>query len=84
VAARLEPLFFGGEIATCGILDLELLFSARTRKDYLATLADQRSLARAEVGETGLLAPLRPYREDGHSPSKVRRPPHLGPGCDIL
>lgn len=54
VAARLEPLFVGGEIATCGIVDLELLFSARTRKDYLAIVADQRSLARAAVGETGI------------------------------
>lgn len=25
----LEPLFIGGEVATCGVVDLELLFSAR-------------------------------------------------------
>jgi len=54
VAARLEPLFLSGEIATCGIVDLELLFSARTRKDYLAILSDRRSLPRAEVGESGI------------------------------
>lgn len=54
VAARLEPLFVGGEIATCGIVDLELLFSARSTRDYLAILADRRSLARAEVGEVGI------------------------------
>jgi predicted nucleic acid-binding protein len=54
VAARLEPLFVGGEIATCGVVDLELLFSARSTRDYLAILADRRSLQSAEVGEAGV------------------------------
>ncbi len=54
VVARLEPLFLSGEIATCGIVDLELLFSARTAKDYEAILADRRSLPRAVLGESGL------------------------------
>jgi predicted nucleic acid-binding protein len=54
VAARLEPLFVAGEIATCGIVDLEFLFSARSTKDYLAILADRRSLPHVEVGESGI------------------------------
>ncbi|MGH9291667.1 MAG: PIN domain nuclease [Acidimicrobiales bacterium] len=54
VAARLEPLFVGGEVASCGIVDLELLFSARSAKDYRAILADRRSLPRVEVGERGI------------------------------
>jgi len=54
VAHRLESLFLGGEIATCGIVDLELLFSARSSADYLAILADRRGLARVEVGEVGI------------------------------
>jgi predicted nucleic acid-binding protein len=54
VAARLEPLFVGGEIATCGIVDLELLFSARSTDDYVAILADRHSLPRVEVGERGI------------------------------
>jgi predicted nucleic acid-binding protein len=54
VARRLEPLFVGGEVATCGIVDLELLFSARSSADYLAILTDQRGLPRAEVGEAGI------------------------------
>jgi len=54
VASRLESLFLAGEVATCGIVDLELLFSARSTADYLAILADQRSLPRAEVGEAGI------------------------------
>lgn len=54
VAVRLEPLFVGGEVATCGVVDVELLFSARSAQDYLAILADRRSLPRAEVGERGI------------------------------
>ncbi len=54
VASRLESLFLAGEVATCGIVDLELLFSARSTVDYLAILADRRSLPRAEVGEAGI------------------------------
>ncbi|MGO9658104.1 MAG: PIN domain nuclease [Acidimicrobiales bacterium] len=54
VASRLEPLFVGGHIATCGIVDLELLFSARSKDDYLALLADRSSLPRAVVAETGI------------------------------
>lgn len=45
-------MFVGGEIATCGIVDMELLFSARSTEDYLAILADRRSLPRVDVGET--------------------------------
>ena len=54
VAGRLGPLFLAGEVATCGIVELELLFSARSSRDYLAILADRRSLPRAEVGEAGI------------------------------
>ncbi|MGH9115299.1 MAG: PIN domain nuclease [Acidimicrobiales bacterium] len=54
VAARLEPLFVGGDVATCGIVDLELLYSARSAQDYRAILADRRSLPRVEVGERGI------------------------------
>jgi predicted nucleic acid-binding protein len=51
VAARLEPLFLNGEIATCGIVDLELLFSARSGNVYAAILADRRSLPKAEIDD---------------------------------
>lgn len=54
VASRLGPLFIGGAVATCGIVDLELLFSARSKSDYLAILADRRSLPRVELGEAGI------------------------------
>lgn len=54
VAVRLKPLFLGGEVASCGIVDLEMLFSARSTTDYLAILADRHSLPRVEVGEAGI------------------------------
>jgi predicted nucleic acid-binding protein len=54
VAARLEPPFLGGEVASCGVVDLELLFSARSAKDYLAILADRSALPHVEVGERGI------------------------------
>ncbi|MHB8333143.1 MAG: PIN domain-containing protein [Candidatus Dormibacteria bacterium] len=54
VGSRMESLFLAGEVATCGIVDLELLFSARSTADYLAILADRLSLPHAEVGEAGI------------------------------
>jgi len=54
VARRLGPLFLVGEVATCGMVDLELLFSAHSGADYLDILGDRRSLPRAEVGEAQL------------------------------
>ncbi|MFI0937491.1 PIN domain nuclease [Streptomyces sp. NPDC021020] len=34
VAARLGPLITGGLVATCGMLEIEALFSARSPDDY--------------------------------------------------
>ncbi len=51
VAWRVGPLYQAGDVATCGIVDLELLFSARSGADYLDILRDRRSLPRAEVGQ---------------------------------
>jgi predicted nucleic acid-binding protein len=36
VATRLAPLLVGGDVATCGVIDLELLFSARTHAEVVA------------------------------------------------
>jgi len=44
VERRLRPLLEDGWIATCGIVDLEVLYSARTLADYEATLQERRSL----------------------------------------
>ena len=37
VAAKLEPLILTGEVATCGVIELEVLYSARSEKDLIGT-----------------------------------------------
>src|SRR5271165_4749864 len=45
----LEPLLLAGEIATCGIIDLEILYSARDRATYRATAQALRGMPRVAV-----------------------------------
>lgn len=47
----LEPLLVAGEIATCGIVDLELLYSARDRATYRALAEALRGMPQAPLGE---------------------------------
>ncbi len=44
VRARLRPLMDDGLLATCAIVDLEVLYSARSPGDYEAVLDERRSL----------------------------------------
>lgn len=44
VAARMCPLLADGALATCAIVDLEVLYSARNRSDYEAVRVERRSL----------------------------------------
>jgi len=44
VGERLRPLLEEGWIATCAIVDLEVLFSSRNLVDYEAVLEERRSL----------------------------------------
>jgi len=41
VAAKLAPLIMDGEIATCGVVELEVLYSARSERDLAATRAER-------------------------------------------
>lgn len=41
VAARLAPLIMDGEVATCGVVELEVLYSARSERDLAATRAER-------------------------------------------
>lgn len=50
----LEPLLIAGEIATCGIVDLELLYSARDRATYCALTEALRGMPRAPVDEAAV------------------------------
>lgn len=47
----LEPLLVAGEVATCGIVDLELLYSARDRATYRALVEALRGMPRAPLDE---------------------------------
>jgi hypothetical protein len=47
----IEPLLVAGEIATCGIVDLELLFSARDRTTYRALAEALRGMPRIPVDD---------------------------------
>lgn len=49
VAQRLRPLLEEGSIATCAIVDLELLYSARNFADYEEVLEERRSLDIAPI-----------------------------------
>lgn len=46
-----EPLLVAGEIATCGIVDLELLYSARDRATYRSLVEALRGMPRVAVDE---------------------------------
>lgn len=48
VAARLTPLVMNGEVATCGIVELEVLYSARGERELLETRA-RRAIAYSRV-----------------------------------
>jgi predicted nucleic acid-binding protein len=47
----LEPLLVAGEVASCGIVDLELLYSARDRTIYRATAEALRGMPRVSVND---------------------------------
>ncbi len=49
VAARLRPLIEDGLIATCAIVDLEVLYSARSLDDYEAVREERRSFDSAPI-----------------------------------
>lgn len=49
VAARIGPLLRDGLVATCPIVDLEILFSARSASDYERIRAERRALPNRPV-----------------------------------
>ena len=49
VSGRLRPLMEDGLIATCAIVDLEVLFSSRNLSDYEEVLDERRSLDSAPI-----------------------------------
>jgi predicted nucleic acid-binding protein len=49
VAARVVPLLEEGLVATCAIIDLEVLYSARSAADYEEVLEERRALYGAPI-----------------------------------
>ena len=52
VAERLAPLILGGHVATCAIIDLEVLYSARSLSDYEQILLERGALPRLAMTES--------------------------------
>lgn len=52
VRQAIEPLLLSGAIATCGIVDLELLYSASSPVIYASLAESLRALPRVQVTET--------------------------------
>lgn len=51
VSARLGPLLVEGLVATCPIIDLEVLYSARSLADYEGVLSERRALPSYPITE---------------------------------
>jgi predicted nucleic acid-binding protein len=51
VREALDPLLLEGEVATCGIVDLEVLYSATSPANYHSTAESLRGLPRAPLDE---------------------------------
>ncbi|HYK98257.1 MAG TPA: PIN domain nuclease [Candidatus Acidoferrales bacterium] len=52
VATRLGALILDGQVATCGVVELEVLYSARSEKDLLEVRLERRSaFPRVEMSE---------------------------------
>lgn len=47
----LDPLLLEGALATCGIVDLEMLYSASSRSNYRAAAKSLRGMPRASLDE---------------------------------
>lgn len=51
VREALDPLLLQGEVATCGIVDLEILYSASSRSNYRSAAKSLGGMPRVEVEE---------------------------------
>jgi predicted nucleic acid-binding protein len=51
VMLRVSALYLSGQIATCGMIDLEMLYSARTAQDHRELVLDRALLPRVACGD---------------------------------
>ena len=55
VAARLVPLLEAGQVAVSGVLELEVLYSARSHRDFLAIREELGGYPRLELSDADFL-----------------------------
>jgi predicted nucleic acid-binding protein len=58
VREALDPLLLAGEIATCGIIDLEMLYSATSPATYKALAEALRGMPRVPLDEAAVVRAL--------------------------
>ena len=78
VRRRLGPLLVEGLVATCPIIDLQVLFSARSHDDYEAILNERRALPSFPIDEAVTARALATQR------TLARRAQHRVPIPDLL
>jgi predicted nucleic acid-binding protein len=78
VEARIRPLLEDGAIATCAIVDLEVLYSSRSLVDYEAILQERRALDAAPINEDVMRLAVELQRE------LARRGQHRVPIPDLI
>lgn len=54
VREALDPLLAGGEVAVCGIVELELLYSATSTANYRGYAGSLREMPRVDVSEAAV------------------------------
>ena len=52
ISEVLDPLLIAGEVATCGMCDLEMLYSARSAERYAVVARHLRALPRVHITES--------------------------------
>lgn len=62
VRRRLGPLIADGYVATCPVIDLEVLYSARSRDDYEGTLSERVAMPSCPVNEAVLARSMQVQR----------------------
>jgi predicted nucleic acid-binding protein len=78
VAARLRPLLEEGSLASCAIVDLEVLYSSRNLTDYEEILEERRALDAAPI------TPEVMERAIGFQHELARRGQHRVPLPDLI
>jgi hypothetical protein len=78
VEARLRPLLEDGEVATCAIVDLEVLYSSRNLADYEEILQERRALDTAPITDDVMRTAIELQRE------LARRGQHRVPIPDLI